>query len=112
MKFVVAVIKPFKLHDVRRALSGIGLQGLTISEVSGFGREKGYVEHYRGAEYGVDLLPKIKIEAALDDDRVEQAIKAICQAACTGKVGDGKIFVLPLEQVVRIRTAETAEVAL
>ena len=112
MKFVVAVIKPFKLNDVRQALAGIGLQGLTVSEVKGFGRQKGHAELYRGAEYVVDFLPKVKVEAALDDDRVEQAVAAICQVARTGKVGDGKIFVLPLEQVVRIRTEETGEAAL
>ncbi len=112
MKFVVAVIKPFKLHDVREALSRIGLQGLTVSEVKGFGRQKGHAELYRGTEYRLDLLPKIKIEAALDDDRVEQAIEAIGQAAHTGEVGDGKIFVLPLEQSVRIRTDETGKAAL
>lgn len=112
MKFVVAVIKPFKLHDVRQALAGIGLQGLTVSEVRGFGRQRGHAELYRGTEYGVDLLPKIKVEAALEDDRVEQAIEAICQAAHTGKAGDGQVFVLPLERAVRIRTAEIAEAAL
>ncbi|MDN5872620.1 MAG: P-II family nitrogen regulator [Nitrococcus sp.] len=112
MKLVVAVIKPFKLDDVREALSGIGLQGLTVSEVKGFGRQKGHAELYRGAEYVVDFLPKIKVEAAMDDDRVEQAIEAICQAARTGKVGDGKIFVLPLEHVVRIRTDEIGTAAL
>ncbi|MDN5850486.1 MAG: P-II family nitrogen regulator [Nitrococcus sp.] len=112
MKLVVAVIKPFKLDDVRQALSGIGLQGLTVSEVKGFGRQKGHAELYRGAEYVVDFLPKIKVEAAMDDDRVEQAIEAICQAARTGKVGDGKIFVLPLEHVVRIRTDEVGVAAL
>lgn len=112
MKLVVAVIKPFKLDDVRQALSGIGLQGLTVSEVKGFGRQKGHAELYRGAEYVVDFLPKIKVEAAMDDDRVELAIEAICQAARTGKVGDGKIFVLPLEHVVRIRTDEIGTAAL
>ena len=112
MKFIVAVIKPFKLDDVRQALSGIGLQGLTVSEVKGFGRQKGHAELYRGAEYVVDFLPKIKIEAALEDDRVEQAIEAICQAGRTGRVGDGKIFVFPLKQVVRIRTHELDEAAL
>ncbi|EAR22585.1 P-II family nitrogen regulator [Nitrococcus mobilis] len=112
MKFVVAIIKPFKLDDVREALSGVGLRGLTVSEVKGFGRQKGHTELYRGTEYRADLLPKIKVEAALDDDRVEEAIEAICQAAHTGKVGDGKIFVLPLEQSVRIRTDETGKAAL
>lgn len=112
MKLVVAIIKPFKLDDVRQALSGIGLQGLTVTEVKGFGRQKGHAELYRGAEYVVDFLPKIKVEAAMDDDRVEQAIEAICQAARTGKVGDGKIFVLPLEHVVRIRTDEVGVAAL
>lgn len=112
MKFVVAVIKPYKLGDVRQALSGIGLQGLTVSEVKGFGRQKAHAELYRSAEYVVDFLPKVKVEAALDDDCVEQAIAAICQVARTGKVGDGKIFVFPLEQVVRIRTEETGKAAL
>ncbi len=107
MKLVTAVIKPFKLDDVRSALSEIGVQGVTVTEVKGFGRQKGHTELYRGAEYVVDFLPKVKLEAAVDDGMVEQVIEAITQAARTGKIGDGKIFVSPLEQVIRIRTGET-----
>ena len=107
MKLVTAVIKPFKLDDVRAALSEIGVQGLTVTEVKGFGRQKGHTELYRGAEYVVDFLPKVKLEAAVDDGMVEQVIEAIASAAHTGKIGDGKIFVTPLEQVIRIRTGET-----
>ena len=107
MKLVMAIIKPFKLDDVREALSEIGVQGLTVTEVKGFGRQKGHTELYRGAEYVVDFLPKVKIEVALNDDLVERAIEAICKAASTGKIGDGKIFVFNLEQAVRIRTGET-----
>ena len=106
MKLVVAVIKPFKLDEVREALSDIGVQGITVSEVKGFGRQKGHTELYRGAEYVVDFLPKVKIEAAVADDLVERVIEAIEGAARTGKIGDGKIFVSALEQVVRIRTGE------
>ena len=107
MKFLTAVIKPFKLDDVREALSGIGVQGLTVTEVKGFGRQKGHTELYRGAEYIVDFLPKTKVEIALEDDSVDAAIEAIRNAANTGQIGDGKIFVQDLEQVVRIRTGET-----
>ena len=112
MKLVSAVIKPFKLDDVREALSEIGIQGVTVTEVKGFGRQKGHTELYRGAEYVVDFLPKVKIEAAVDDAIVEQVIEAISSSANTGKIGDGKIFVSPLEQVVRIRTGETGTDAL
>ena len=107
MKLVTAIIKPFKLDEVREALSPIGVQGITVSEVKGFGRQKGHTELYRGAEYVVDFLPKLKIEVAVRDDIVEQVIEAIEQSASTGKIGDGKIFVFNLEQVVRIRTGET-----
>ena len=112
MKFVSAIIKPFKLDEVREALSGIGVQGITVTEVKGFGRQKGHTELYRGAEYVVDFLPKVKVEAAVDDDMVDRVIEAIESAARTGKIGDGKIFVMPLEQVVRIRTGETGEAAI
>ncbi|HEY5717940.1 MAG TPA: P-II family nitrogen regulator [Motiliproteus sp.] len=112
MKLVSAVIKPFKLDDVREALSEIGIQGITVTEVKGFGRQKGHTELYRGAEYVVDFLPKVKIEAAVDDSMVEQVIEAITKAAGTGKIGDGKIFVTHLEQVIRIRTGETGSDAL
>jgi len=107
MKLITAIIKPFKLDDVREALSEVGVQGLTVTEVKGFGRQKGHTELYRGAEYVVDFLPKVKIEAAVDDGLMEQAIEAITKSANTGKVGDGKIFVSALEEVVRIRTGET-----
>ena len=112
MKLLVAIIKPFKLDDVREALSEVQVQGLTVTEVKGFGRQKGHTELYRGAEYVVDFLPKVKIEVALDDDRVEAAIDAITKAANTGKIGDGKIFVMDLQQVIRIRTGETGSNAL
>ena len=112
MKMVTAIIKPFKLDEVRESLSEIGVQGITVTEVKGFGRQKGHTELYRGAEYVVDFLPKVKIEAALDDSIVERAIEAIETAARTGKIGDGKIFVSHLEQVVRIRTGETGNEAL
>ena len=112
MKFVSAIIKPFKLDEVREALSGIGVQGITVTEVKGFGRQKGHTELYRGAEYVVDFLPKVKVEAAVDDNMVERVIEAIEAAARTGKIGDGKIFVSDLEQVVRIRTGETDSAAL
>jgi nitrogen regulatory protein P-II 2 len=112
MKLITAVIKPFKLDEVREALSAIGVQGLTVTEVKGFGRQKGHTELYRGAEYVVDFLPKVKIEAAVDDAVVEQVIEAIEASARTGKIGDGKIFVSPLDQVVRIRTGETGADAL
>jgi nitrogen regulatory protein P-II 2 len=107
MKLVTAIIKPFKLDDVREALSEVGVQGMTVTEVKGFGRQKGHTELYRGAEYVVDFLPKVKIEAAIDDALLEQAVEAITKSANTGKVGDGKIFIAPLEEVVRIRTGET-----
>ncbi|MEN5180581.1 P-II family nitrogen regulator [Comamonas odontotermitis] len=112
MKLVVAVIKPFKLDEVREALSDIGVQGITVSEVKGFGRQKGHTELYRGAEYVVDFLPKVKLEIAVGEDLVDRVIEAIENAARTGKIGDGKIFVSPLEQVVRIRTGETGTNAL
>ena len=112
MKMVTAIVKPFKLDEVREALSGIGVQGITVTEVKGFGRQKGHTELYRGAEYVVDFLPKVKIEAAVDDAIVDRVIEAIEAAARTGKIGDGKIFVSPLEQVVRIRTGETGKDAL
>ncbi|HQV42215.1 MAG: P-II family nitrogen regulator [Moraxellaceae bacterium] len=107
MKMVIAIIKPFKLDDVREALSEIGVQGVTVTEVKGFGRQKGHTELYRGAEYVVDFLPKIKIEIATSDDLIDQVIEAISKAALTGKIGDGKIFVMPLEQAIRIRTGES-----
>ncbi len=107
MKLITAIIKPFKLDDVREALSEVGVQGMTVTEVKGFGRQKGHTELYRGAEYVVDFLPKVKIEAAVDDTLLEQALEAITKSANTGKVGDGKIFVTALDDVVRIRTGET-----
>ena len=112
MKLITAVIKPFKLDEVREALSQVGLHGITVTEVKGFGRQKGHTELYRGAEYVVDFLPKVKIEAAVDTDHLDLAIEAIENAARTGKIGDGKIFVYDLEQVVRIRTGETGSEAL
>jgi nitrogen regulatory protein P-II 2 len=112
MKMVTAIIKPFKLDEVREALSEIGVQGITVTEVKGFGRQKGHTELYRGAEYVVDFLPKLKVEAAVADELVERVMEAIEQAARTGKIGDGKIFVTPIEQVVRIRTGETGGAAL
>lgn len=112
MKKIEAIIKPFKLDEVREALSDVGITGLTVTEVKGFGRQKGHTELYRGAEYVVDFLPKIKVEIVIGDDLVEQAVECIIKAAHTGKIGDGKIFVLPVEQVVRIRTGETNEDAI
>ena len=112
MKKIEAVIKPFKLDEVREGLSSIGITGLTVTEVKGFGRQKGHTELYRGAEYVVDFLPKVKIEAAVDDDLVDQVIEAISNSANTGKIGDGKIFVVNLEQAIRIRTGETGPEAL
>ena len=109
MKLVTAIIKPFKLDDVRESLSEIGVQGITVTEVKGFGRQKGHTELYRGAEYVVDFLPKVKIDVAIADDQLDRVIEAITKAANTGKIGDGKIFVTPVEQVVRIRTGETDE---
>jgi nitrogen regulatory protein P-II 2 len=112
MKMVAAVIKPFKLDDVREALSDIGVQGITVTEVKGFGRQKGHTELYRGAEYVVDFLPKVKIELAIPDDLLDRVIEAIMNAAKTGKIGDGKIFVYELQQAIRIRTGETGAEAL
>jgi nitrogen regulatory protein P-II 2 len=112
MKMVVAIIKPFKLDDVRSALAEVGVQGITVTEVKGFGRQKGHTELYRGAEYVVDFLPKVKLELAVDDEQVEQVVEAIIETARTGKIGDGKIFVLDLGQAVRIRTGEAGSRAL
>ena len=112
MKKIEAVIKPFKLDEVREALSEVGITGLTVTEVKGFGRQKGHTELYRGAEYVVDFLPKIKIEVVVAGDVVDQAVEAIIKSARTGKIGDGKIFVMPIEQVLRIRTGETGKDAL
>lgn len=112
MKLITAIIKPFKLDDVREALSDIGIKGLTVTEVKGFGRQKGHTELYRGAEYVVDFLPKIKLEAAVSNDILDQAIEVITKAANTGKIGDGKIFVTSIEQTIRIRTGETGNEAL
>ncbi len=112
MKMVTAIIKPFKLDDVREALSEIGVQGITVTEVKGFGRQQGHTELYRGAEYVVDFLPKVKIEAAVSEEELEQVIDAITKAANTGKIGDGKIFVSALEETIRIRTGETGRDAL
>jgi nitrogen regulatory protein PII len=111
MKQVTAIVKPFKLDDVREALSEIGVQGITVSEIKGFGRQKGHTELYRGAEYVVDFLPKVKIEVVVPDDVVERVIEAVTRSARTGKIGDGKIFVIPVEQAIRIRTGETGEEA-
>jgi len=112
MKKIEAIIKPFKLDDVKEQLSDLGMQGMTVTELKGFGRQKGHTEVYRGAEYVVDFLPKIKIEVAVEDDRVDEVLETICNAARTGKIGDGKIFVLPVEECVRIRTGERGEQAL
>lgn len=112
MKMVTAVVKPFKLDDVREALSEVGVQGITVAEVKGFGRQKGHTELYRGAEYVVDFLPKVKLEVAVADDQLDQVVEAISKSANTGKIGDGKIFVSDLEQVIRIRTGETGDDAL
>jgi len=112
MKLITAIIKPFKLDEVREALSEVGVSGITVTEVKGFGRQKGHTELYRGAEYVVDFLPKVKVEAAVDDSIVERAVEAIEKSAKTGKIGDGKIFVSSIEQVIRIRTGETGESAL
>jgi nitrogen regulatory protein P-II 1 len=112
MKKIEAIIKPFKLDDVREALSEIGVTGMTVTEVKGFGRQKGHTELYRGAEYVVDFLPKVKMEIVLADDQVDGCIEAIIKAAHTGRIGDGKIFVLPLEQAIRIRTSENGEEAI
>jgi nitrogen regulatory protein P-II 2 len=112
MKMITAIIKPFKLDDVRQSLGEIGIQGMTIEEVKGFGRQKGHTELYRGAEYVIDFLPKVKLQLAVKDDQVDQAVEAIISAANTGKIGDGKIFVTAIEQVIRIRTGETGAEAL
>lgn len=112
MKMVTAVIKPFKLDDVREALSEIGVQGVTVTEVKGFGRQKGHTELYRGAEYVVDFLPKVKIEVAIADELLDQVVESISKAANTGKIGDGKIFVIDLQQAIRIRTGETGDDAI
>ncbi len=112
MKLVTAIIKPFKLDDVREALSEIGVQGITVTEVKGFGRQKGHTELYRGAEYVVDFLPKVKMEIAVAEDIVDNVVETIQKSAATGKIGDGKIFVSPIEQVIRIRTGETGPSAL
>ncbi|HVP28909.1 MAG TPA: P-II family nitrogen regulator [Myxococcota bacterium] len=106
MRKVEAIIKPFKLDEVKEALNGIGVQGMTVTEVKGFGRQKGHTELYRGAEYVVDFLPKIKLEIAVTDEMVDKVVQTICQAANTGRIGDGKIFVLPMEEIIRIRTGE------
>lgn len=112
MKMVTAVIKPFRLDDVREALAEVGVHGTTMTEVKGFGRQKGHTELYRGAEYAVDFLPKVKLEIAIADDQVERVVEAIIESAKTGQIGDGKIFVTPLEQIVRIRTGETDKEAI
>ncbi|MGA2445307.1 MAG: P-II family nitrogen regulator [Opitutaceae bacterium] len=112
MKLIIAIIKPFKLEEVKDALSGIGIEGLTVTEVKGFGRQKGHTEIYRGSEYTVDFLPKVKIEIALGDELVVKTVETIIKAAKTGKIGDGKVFVVPLEEVVRIRTDERGEAAI
>ena len=112
MKLITAVIKPFKLDDVREALADIGVQGITVTEVKGFGRQKGHTELYRGAEYVVDFLPKVKLEIAIADDLVDSVVEAVSKAAATGKIGDGKIFISQLEEVIRIRTGETGEEAI
>ncbi|NYT61184.1 P-II family nitrogen regulator [Alcaligenaceae bacterium] len=112
MKMITAIIKPFKLDEVREALSDIGIQGMTVTEVKGFGRQKGHTELYRGAEYTVDFLPKLRLEMAVADDQIELAIESLCAAAHTGKIGDGKVFVTAIEQAIRIRTGESGEHAL
>ena len=112
MKMITAIIKPFKLDDVREALTELGITGMTVSEVKGFGRQRGHTEVYRGAEYAVDFLPKVKIEMVLPDDQIERTVEVIIEAARSGKIGDGKIFVLPVEEVIRIRTGETGETAI
>jgi nitrogen regulatory protein P-II 1 len=112
MKLIIAIIKPFKLEEVKDALSGIGIEGMTVTEVKGFGRQKGHTEIYRGSEYTVDFLPKVKIEIALGDELVAKTVETIIKAAKTGKIGDGKVFVVPLDEVVRIRTDERGEAAI
>lgn len=111
MKLITAVVKPFKLDDVREALADVGVQGITVSEVKGFGRQKGHTELYRGAEYVVDFLPKVKLEIAVDDDQVDTVVEAVTKSAQTGKIGDGKIFITTLDEVIRIRTGETGSEA-
>jgi nitrogen regulatory protein PII len=112
MKLIIAIIKPFKLEEVKDALSGIGIEGMTVTEVKGFGRQKGHTEIYRGSEYTVDFLPKVKLEIALGDELVTKTVETIIKAAKTGKIGDGKVFVVPLDEVVRIRTDERGEAAI
>ena len=112
MKKIEAIIKPFKMEDVKEALTDIGVEGMTVSEVKGFGRQKGHTEIYRGSEYTVDFLPKVKFEIVLSEDRVQKAVDAIVQSAKTGKIGDGKVFILPIEDAIRIRTAERGEAAI
>ena len=112
MKLIVAIIKPFKLEEVKEALAGVGVQGMTVTEVKGFGRQKGHTEVYRGSEYTVDFLPKVKVEIVVADEIVAKVISAVVQSAKTGKIGDGKVFVIPLDQAVRIRTGETGVAAL
>jgi nitrogen regulatory protein PII len=112
MKLVIAIIKPFKLEEVKEALAGIGVQGMTVTEVKGFGRQKGHTEVYRGSEYTVDFLPKVKVEIVVADEIVAKVISAVVQSAKTGKIGDGKVFVVPLDAAVRIRTGEQGEIAL
>ncbi len=112
MKLIVAIIKPYKSDDVREAVSELGVSGMTLTEVKGFGRQKGHTELYRGAEYAIDFLPKVKLEIAVEDGIVDQVVEAVCKAAATGKIGDGKIFVSELEQTIRIRTGETGNEAL
>src|SRR4028119_1190637 len=112
MKKIEAIIKPFKMEDVKQALSEVGVEGMTVSEVKGFGRQKGHTEIYRGSEYTVDFLPKVKFEVVISDDRVQRAVDVIVQAAKTGKIGDGKVFVLPIEDAIRIRTEERGEAAI
>jgi nitrogen regulatory protein P-II 1 len=112
MKLIVAIIKPFKLEEVKEALSGLGIEGMTVTEVKGFGRQKGHTEIYRGSEYTVDFLPKVKIEIALGDELVARTVETIVKSAKTGKIGDGKVFVVPLDEVVRIRTDERGEAAI
>jgi nitrogen regulatory protein P-II 1 len=112
VKKVEAIVKPFKLEEVKEALAGVGIQGLTVSEVKGFGRQKGHKELYRGAEYVVEFLPKVKLEIVVNDDKLEQVVEAIVKAASTGRIGDGKIFVSPIEEAIRIRTGESGDIAL
>lgn len=112
MKKIEAIIKPFKMEDVKEALAEVGIEGMTVTEVKGFGRQKGHTEIYRGSEYTVDFLPKVKLEIILGDDRVEKAVQVIVQAAKTGKIGDGKVFVLPVEEAIRIRTEERGDIAI